>query len=148
VFRDAPGHSDSQLTLHLPDRRLLFAADMLSDVEIPMLDRPPAVYRRTLEPLLQLTDSGAVETLVPGHGTIARGRDAALARLREDLAYLVELEQRSVAAARAGSDLERTTVELAAMEYRGKSGGPFAMDGVHRENVRIAWEAATRRPSR
>lgn len=142
VFRDAPGHSDSQLTLHLPDRRLLFAADMLSDVEIPMLDRAPAVYRRTLEPLLQLVESGAVETLVPGHGSIARGREAALARVREDLAYLVELERRAAAQAKAGHDLERATAELATMEYRGKSGGSFPMEPVHRDNVRHAWEAA------
>jgi len=148
VFRDAPGHCDSQLTLHLPERRILFAADMLSDVEIPMLDRAPAVYRRTLEPLLQLVESGAVETLVPGHGSIARSRVAATSRLREDLAYLDELERRAAKASRAGRDLEATTKELAAMEYRGKQGGPFPMGEVHRENVRLAWEAAAKRGSR
>ncbi len=148
VFRDAPGHCDSQLTLHLPERRILFAADLLSDVEIPMLDRPPAVYRRTLAPLLQLADSGAVEALVPGHGTIARGRAAATARVRKDLAYLDELERRAGAASRAGRDLESTTRELDAMEYRSKHGGPFPMVDVHRENVRVAWEAAAKRGSR
>ncbi len=148
VFRDAFGHSDSQLSLHLPDRRLLFAADMLSDVEIPMLDRPPSVYRRTLEPLLQLAESGAVETLVPGHGSIARGAEAVLVRLREDLAYLDALERGAAQAVRAGHDLERTHGALDGMGYRGKSGGPFPMQEVHRENVRLAWEAARTPPVR
>ena len=147
VFRDAPGHSDTQLSLHLPDRRLLFAADMLSDVEIPMLDRPPAVYRRTLETLLPLAAHAAIETLVPGHGSIARGADEGLRRVREDLAYLEELERRAGECARAGETEEQTVAALAAMEYRGKGGGPFPMEEVHRDNVRLA-HAALRQPER
>ena len=142
VFRDAFGHCGSQLSLHLPDRKLLFAADMLSDVEIPILDREPAAYRKTLGPLLQLAENGAVETLVPGHGSIARDRDAVLTRLHEDLDYLETLEHHAAAAVREGHDLETTTAALAAMEYRGKGGGPFPMAEIHRENVRRAWEAA------
>ncbi|HVP15185.1 MAG TPA: MBL fold metallo-hydrolase, partial [Terriglobales bacterium] len=42
VTRDAPGHGDSQITIQLPARRLLIAGDMLSDLEIPWLDREPA----------------------------------------------------------------------------------------------------------
>jgi len=141
VFRDAPGHSDSQLTLHVPDRKLLFAADMLSDVEIPMLDRPPDVYRGTLEGLRPLADNGAIETLVPGHGSIARGAGACLRRLREDLAYLDQLEQRTADCVRARRSLDDTLAELDGMEYRGKHDGPFPMRDVHRENVRIGWTA-------
>lgn len=144
VFRDAPGHCDSQLTLHLPDARILFAADMLSDVEIPWLNRAPAVYRHTLEPLLVLAENGAIETLVPGHGTIARGRDTITTRIREDLAYLSELEDRAGAAARAGRDLASTTEALASMEYRCKTGGPIPMERVHRKNIRYAYEAVAR----
>jgi glyoxylase-like metal-dependent hydrolase (beta-lactamase superfamily II) len=142
VFRDAPGHSDSQLTLHLPDRKLLFAADMLSDVEIPMLDRPPDVYRATLEGLRPLADNGAIETLVPGHGAIARGAGACLRRLREDLAYLDQLEHRTADCVRARRSLDDTIAELDAMDYRGKAGGPFPMRDVHHDNVRIAYRAA------
>ena len=142
VFRDAPGHCDSQLSLHLPDRSILIAADMLSDVEIPILNRPPAVYRKTLEPLLQLAENGAVETLIPGHGSIAHGRDAALARIREDLAYLAELERRALASRRGGQDAAQAADALDDMEYRGKRGGPFPMRDIHRDNVAIAWHAA------
>ena len=65
VLRDAPGHCDSQITLHLPAQRLLCAGDMLSDLEIPWLDREPAAYLRTLHALLPLVEEGKIETLIP-----------------------------------------------------------------------------------
>jgi glyoxylase-like metal-dependent hydrolase (beta-lactamase superfamily II) len=141
VARHAPGHCDSQLTLHLPERRLLFAADLLSDLEIPWLDREPAVFRRTLERLGDLVAGGAVETLVPGHGAIARGAEAALARVRRDLGYLDALEAGVRGARRAGLTLEEAQARLAAMDYLGK-GAAYPMDDVHRGNVRVAWERA------
>src|SRR6185295_16956874 len=92
VLRDAPGHSQEQLTVHLPEQRVLLAADMLSDVEIPGLCGPPALYRSTLEQLVPLAENDAIETLVPGHGTIARGADAVRERFRHDLDYLHSLK--------------------------------------------------------
>jgi len=142
VFRDAPGHSDSQLTLHLPDRKLLVAADMLSDVEIPILDREPAAYQATLETLLPLAEHHAIETIVPGHGSAAVGSDAVLGRLREDLAYLNELSRRATAAKRARRTVEQAVQDLGDIEYRGKHGGPYPMADVHRENSRLAFQAA------
>src|SRR6185503_8399559 len=56
VLRDAPGHSDSQLSVQLPDLRILLAADMLSDIEIPTLDGPVAPYRETLQALQLLAE--------------------------------------------------------------------------------------------
>jgi len=138
VFRDAPGHCASQLTVHLPDEHLLLAADMLSDIEIPMLNASVAVYRRTLESLAPLIEGGAIETLVPGHGAIAEGvevRD----RLRRDLLYLETLETRVEACRKAGLDLGATKASLADMEYTGKDAA-YSMVAEHQRNVRIAWE--------
>src|SRR5262249_31339606 len=59
TLRDAPGHCSSQITAELPGRRLLFAADMLSDIEIPSLDATCEVYRRTLDGLFPLLEGGA-----------------------------------------------------------------------------------------
>jgi glyoxylase-like metal-dependent hydrolase (beta-lactamase superfamily II) len=125
------------------------AADMLSDVEIPTLDGPPAAYRRTLQELLPLAEHGAIETLVPGHGSVARGAEAVRGRFRQDLDYLAALT-RGVAAARAeGLELSAAQERLATLEYTGKSGTPFPMAEVHRENVAHAWRAddAGRRPA-
>jgi glyoxylase-like metal-dependent hydrolase (beta-lactamase superfamily II) len=139
VLLDAPGHCDDQLTVHLPEQRLLVAADMLSDLEIPWLDREPSLYRHTLASLLPLAESGAIKTLVPGHGSIARGREAVLERLRRDLSYLDALESGVRAARAAGLALEAAQARLAALDHAGP-GAAAPMDEVHRENVRITWE--------
>ena len=140
VLRDAPGHSDSQLSVHLPELELLIAGDMLSDAEPPGLDRPPAVYRATLEGLRTYAEGGAFETLIPGHGSVAYGKDAVVARFRADLDYLVALERGARECRRAGLDVATTQEKLATMEYAGRGGGD--VDEMHRDNVRIAWNAA------
>jgi glyoxylase-like metal-dependent hydrolase (beta-lactamase superfamily II) len=155
VLRNGPGHCAQQLTVHLPEARVLLAADMLSDIEIPGLDGPPSHYRRTLEELLVLAEHGAVDTLVPGHGAIARGRDAVLARFRHDLDYLAALVNAVTQAHSAGLTLAAAGERLEAMDYTGKSGTPFPMAEVHRANIAHAWREAERpqpergaRPSR
>lgn len=137
VWRDAPGHCDSQLTMHLPESRTLIAADMLSDIEIPWLNHPPATYRATLEALLPLAEHGAIETLIPGHGAIARG-DEVLARLQRDLDYLAALEADVREARRRGLALEAAAESLAAPKLPGADAGEIA--SIHRENVAFAWE--------
>ena len=139
AFREAPGHCDSQVVVHLAQRRLLLAADMLSDIEIPSLRAPVAVYRRTLESLRPLLDSGEVECLVPGHGAIAKGAEAVRARFDADFAYLDQLDRgiREARAARLG--LERAQKQLEAMEYLGKH-AEYSMAETHRANVKAAWE--------
>jgi glyoxylase-like metal-dependent hydrolase (beta-lactamase superfamily II) len=144
VLRDAPGHSQEQLTIHLPDQRVLFAADMLSDVEIPGLCESPARYRAALEPLVPLAENGAIELLVPGHGAIARGRDAVVARFRHDLDYLRELSDGIRTALSAGLNRDAAIERVMAMEYTGKHGQPWPMVDVHRENAGHAWNEATR----
>jgi glyoxylase-like metal-dependent hydrolase (beta-lactamase superfamily II) len=144
VLRDAPGHSQEQLTVHLPEPRVLLAADMLSDVEIPGLCGPPALYRATLEPLLPLAEHGAIETLVPGHGTIARGSEAVQARFHHDLDYLRALADGIRSALADGQGREAAIERVMAIEYTGKNGQPWPMAEVHRENAGHAWNEATR----
>ena len=142
VFRDAFGHSESQLSLHLPEPRVLFAADMLSDIEMPMLNGPVAAYRRTLEALRPLVAHGAIETLVPGHGAIAHGTGAVEARLTRDLAYLDALESGTREALAQGLTLEQARERLAAMEYTGKHSSEYPTLEFHLENIRIAYQHA------
>jgi glyoxylase-like metal-dependent hydrolase (beta-lactamase superfamily II) len=94
VFRDAFGHARDQLSVHLPERGILICADMLSAIETPELVDPASVYRRTIEDLAVLVEGGAVETLIPGHGPLARGREQVLARIHADLGHLDALERR------------------------------------------------------
>jgi len=139
VFRDAPGHCASQLTLHLPDRGVLIAADMLSDIEIPTLDGPCAPYLRTLRDLLPLAENGAIETLIPGHGSIAHGRDAVLGRLRRDLDYLERLEREVGKARRAGLSREGARERLSEMDTGGGKMEDSALED-HLQNVILAYD--------
>ena len=83
----APGHS----AVFLPDTGTLIAGDMLSDIEIPLLDLaghdPLGDYRAGLDRLAALP---GVRQIVPGHGTVG---DAAEFRRRiaADVAYLDRL---------------------------------------------------------
>jgi hydroxyacylglutathione hydrolase len=143
VFRDAPGHSDSQLSCHLTDQRLLIAADMLSDIEPPILDGPVAPYRATLEALLPLAEHDAIETLVPGHGAIAHGRGAVLARIARDLEYLQALEDGVNAAIGSGLPLEATQEMLAAMDYTGRRSETYPTERFHLRNIEFVYRGAT-----
>jgi hydroxyacylglutathione hydrolase len=138
VLRDAPGHCDDHVTVHVPALRLLVVGDLLSDLEIPWLDREPAVYRRTVEGIGRLVEAGSVETLVPGHGSIARGEDVPR-RIRRDLRYLDALDEGVREARAAGLTLEQALARLAAVAP-GDCGTDFPLAQVHRANLRLAWE--------
>jgi hydroxyacylglutathione hydrolase len=145
VFRDAFGHCDSQLSVHLPEQRLLVAADMLSDIEIPILNRSFEAYRDTLEGLLPLVDRGEVETLVPGHGAIAAGRDAVRRRLEDDLAYVTALGAAVTPMRAEGRTLAEIEAHLAP-RLHAHPGGAHEMDETHRRNIRLTYEAAGATP--
>jgi glyoxylase-like metal-dependent hydrolase (beta-lactamase superfamily II) len=80
----APGHG----AVFLPDAGVLVAGDMLSDIEIPLLDTdavdPLGDYRAGLERLAAVT---GVSLLVPGHGHVGDGAEFRR-RLDADLRYL------------------------------------------------------------
>lgn len=82
----APGH----VSLVIEEARILVAGDMLSDVLIPILDLggsadPIQDYLDSLE-LLE-GEAAKVDTLVPGHGSVARTGQIA-DRIELDRAYL------------------------------------------------------------
>lgn len=82
----APGHA----ALWIPERGVLIAGDMLSDVLIPMLDMngtadPIADYLTALRLLADVTSE--VDVVVPGHGSVG-GADQACARIDRDREYV------------------------------------------------------------
>ena len=133
-----PGHCPSQLALFFPAHGVFVAADMLSDIEIPWLDGPPWVYRRTLKELHWVFEQEDVRVLVPGHGSVAMGRADGYRRLLRDLDYLLVLERSVVDARSRGRSLEQTQAECAGMDYLGKDAA-YAMNDVHRKNVAFTW---------
>jgi glyoxylase-like metal-dependent hydrolase (beta-lactamase superfamily II) len=140
VTCDTPGHSGSHFALWLPAYGTLVAGDLLSDIEIPWLDAAPWVYRASLKALHWLFEQEDVRLLVPGHGPVAHGRKNGYRRLLRDMDYLLHLEHGVGEAWKRGSSLEETRAALARMDYVGKDAA-YAMNDVHAENVRFAWQA-------
>ena len=83
----APGHA----ALYIPERGVLVAGDMLSDVLIPMLDLHGAAadpVEDYLAALRLLEDvAGSADVVVPGHGSVG-GADEVRARIERDRAYV------------------------------------------------------------
>ncbi len=158
VFRSAPGHCEHQINVHLPEHGVLIAADMLSDLEIPDLHQPPDTYRQSLDALLPIAHGGAIQTLIPGHGAIARGREDVLDRFQADLDYLDTIEHAAHDAVRAGRSVESVIDGLAGLDYPGKRSTEYPTEPIHEQNIRLAYAAAaggrekprggTRRPRR
>ena len=94
------------------------------------------------EALRVLAEHGAIETLIPGHGRIAEGRDEVLARFQTDLDYLAALERGVQEAVGRGETLATAQETLATMNYTGRGSTTTPTDTFHRENVRFAYQAA------
>lgn len=90
------GHVRGHAGLVLPGPGVLVAGDMLSDLEIPLLDLdspdPVGDYRAALDLLESAAASAQVSTVVPGHGHVGDAAELAR-RLAVDRAYLDALEE-------------------------------------------------------
>jgi glyoxylase-like metal-dependent hydrolase (beta-lactamase superfamily II) len=90
----APGHA----ALLIEERRVLIAADMLSDVLIALLDLSDGAdpIEDHLAALRLLEDAARdVDVLVPGHGSVG-GADQVRARIDQDRVYLQALRDADV----------------------------------------------------
>ncbi len=127
----APGHAPEQLVVYDRAEATLWAADMLSDIEIPFVMHSLRAYRQTLERLAQLD----VSVLVPGHGRPAASCADVRARFDADRAYLAELQHRVEAALAAGQGAAETVAACAGMNYSNRDQN----EGPHRLNVETAF---------
>jgi len=125
----APGHAPEQLVAWHEASRTLWAADMLSDIEIPFVMQSLTVYRRTLDRLVELQPA----VLIPGHGSATTDPREVVRRFERDRAYLAKLEERVGAAIRAG----RSAVETV-RECQGLSPLPDN-EWPHQQNVLTAF---------
>jgi glyoxylase-like metal-dependent hydrolase (beta-lactamase superfamily II) len=87
-------HAVGHAAILLPDRRALLAADMLSDVLIPIFDSRQSDQVGAYEEALGLLEEATnqVDVVVPGHGSVGRGPEIA-ARLAADRAYIDALRR-------------------------------------------------------
>ncbi|MEM5774049.1 MAG: MBL fold metallo-hydrolase [Anaerolineaceae bacterium] len=110
----APGHSSDQCVVYERGSKILWAADMLSDLEIPFVYHSLKAYQQTLARLNKLE----IAHLIPGHGQDTFDPKEIETRFSEDMAYLDELETLVTAAVQAGKSLDETRQDCARMRYK------------------------------
>ena len=122
-----PGHAADQVAIFVPRSGLLWAADTLSDNEIPLVSHRLDAYELTLARLAALP----IQALVPGHGAPTTDRAVIRQRLDADRAYLDDVRRRVVRAISVGASVAETVAACATMVFR----SPVANAGAHRLNV-------------
>lgn len=110
----SPGHSPDQCVVYERTSKILWAADMLSDLEIPFIYDSLKSYQRTLARLNKLE----ISHLIPGHGQDTLEVKEIQTRFTEDIAYLDELETRVMDAIQAGKSPEETKQDCAGMRFK------------------------------
>jgi glyoxylase-like metal-dependent hydrolase (beta-lactamase superfamily II) len=82
-------HAVGHAAVLVADRRVLLAADTLSDAFVPIFDPRQEDQLAAFEEALDLLEEAAaeVDVIVPGHGAVARGPEIA-ARFAADRAFL------------------------------------------------------------
>jgi len=127
----APGHAPEQLVVCDRAEATLWAADMLSDIEIPFVMQSLRAYRLTLDRLAQLD----IDVLVPGHGRPVTSRAEVRVRFDTDRAYLAELQTRVEAALAGDHSVADTLSDCADMKYANRDQN----EDAHRLNVETAF---------
>ncbi len=85
-----PGHTLDQIGVYVREDRLLWAADMLSDIEIPYLSQSAIEYQKTLEKVSGLD----VDRLIPGHGNPSYSGTDSFERVKRDRGYIREMRKK------------------------------------------------------
>ena len=102
----APGHAPDHCVVYDAAVGLLWAGDMLSDLEIPMVMDRFATYRETLRQLAALD----VRVLIPGHGTPTDDAQDIRRRFSQDLDYLDAVWECVTQGMACGRSLDETVV--------------------------------------
>ena len=79
-----PGHTSDHISIFDESSGVLWAGDILSDVEIPYISGSILAFLGTMEKLSALK----ITAIIPGHGSPTRDQAEARKRLAEDLEYL------------------------------------------------------------
>lgn len=98
-----PGHTADQIGVFIPRDGSLFAADTLSDLEIPFLSFDALAYQKSLEKLRRYT----LERIVPGHGCPSLGAVESRERIQRDLEYIRVLRRMVKRLLGGGASLEQ-----------------------------------------
>jgi glyoxylase-like metal-dependent hydrolase (beta-lactamase superfamily II) len=112
-----PGHANDQLAIFDADEGWLWAADTLSNLEIPFVSESLADYERTIKRLATVPAGVAV----PGHGSPASSPADIAARIEEDREYLAALRAGVAGAVAAGGGVEAALAACAGVRLKNEA---------------------------
>lgn len=127
-----PGHAADQLAVYHEESATLWAADLLSDMEIPFIFDSLFAYESTLSRLARLE----IHTLIPGHGQPTQDHEEIANRFLHDRQYLTQLREHIETAVEKGETVEEALVACASMSYR----IPEENRDPHQRNVRFVYD--------
>jgi hydroxyacylglutathione hydrolase len=125
-LQHAPGHTDDLIVVYHSKHAILWASDMLSDIEIPFVHHSVDAYQNTLSMLAEWD----VRILVPGHGNCTTEAKEIQSRISEDSVYLRELKDRIMLAVSEGKTLDETVELCNDMHFRNpdENAGPHLLN--------------------
>ena len=126
-----PGHARDHASIYNAESAYLWAGDLLSDLEIPLVSDRLDAYERTLGMFAAME----INLLVPGHGSLTRDRAEITGRIEEDRSYLSELRKRIEAVVLAGGTVQAAVAACADMVFR----NPGANAEAHVMNIEQAF---------
>ncbi len=126
----APGHTADHTALYLPQGKILWAGDMLSDLELPLVEDVRA-YEATLAGLAALD----VDILVPGHGAVVFEAADIVTRFNQDRVYLQQLRQCVQGALAQGCDCAQTVEICFHVPFSQPDNYPQCASLEHRKRV-------------
>ncbi len=127
-----PGHTVDHSVVYMPQERILWAGDLLSDRELPLVEDLNA-YVRTLVTLAALD----VRMLVPGHGTPAAEAGDIHTRFDQDRTYLHTLRTCVLDSLACGCDDVQTVNACLKVPFAQPDDYPNA----HRWNIESAYRS-------
>ncbi len=105
-------HSDNLIVLHFPAERAVFTVDFISVKRLPYMTLSDAYFPQWMD-AIEAVEALDFDILVSGHGPLGTKQDAA-----DHRAYLQELYDQVLAAARAGQSLEEMQASITMDAYK------------------------------
>jgi glyoxylase-like metal-dependent hydrolase (beta-lactamase superfamily II) len=105
-------HSNNLIVMHFPAERAVFTVDFISVKRLPYMTLSDAYFPDWMA-AIEAVEAIDFDILVPGHGPMGTKQDAA-----DHRAYLEDLYDQVLAAARAGQSLEDMQVSITMDAYK------------------------------
>ena len=124
-------HSNNLIVMHFPEERAAFTVDFISVERLPYRDLSDSYFPDWIEAIKRV-EALDFDILIPGHGPMGTKQDAA-----DHRAYLEDLHDAVLSAARAGQSLEEMKQSITLADYKDwgqyEAWLPLNIEGMYRQ---------------